>query len=289
MSDDATAEPDATESDGGLPPEGRFVTEPRVFVVGVQVLVLPPVFEFTDSIGHPNWWYRGRRDDDASSDLLCEIAGRVCYRSFGKSTRDHKRYLAHIKESRHGSVLEHAVMSFIVSGVSRSLTHELVRHRAGWSYSMLSQRFTDESNARFVIPPDYLGKPALRDRFKLAMAAALRLYRQLRDDLTSIQDEPARPSSMPEVSTIQRKIRNGAARSALPNATETIVFCTVNARALRHFLERRASPDADDEIRRFAMLLYREALHVMPEILSDYEVRTCERGLEWLHTDHPKV
>jgi thymidylate synthase (FAD) len=268
---------------------GKFVTEPSVHVVGFQMVSPSDVGAFLSEIGCADWASR-MDEDSAPSDILCEVAGRVCYRSFvaGKG-RSHKEYLAHIKESKHGSVFEHAVVSFIVSGVSRSLSHELVRHRAGWAYSQLSQRYVDETNARFVIPPDYLDKPALRDRFKLAMASALRIYRQLRDDHTSIQQEPKHTFNMPMVNTTQRKIKNGAARSVLPNATETIIFCTVNGRALRHFLEQRASVDADDEIRRLAMAIYREVLPIMPEVLSDYVVCVCERGLEYLRTPHVKV
>jgi thymidylate synthase (FAD) len=263
---------------------GKFVLEPEVYVVGSQSVATSAVRDFLRVRGMADWadmiWSEGQ----ASADVLCEIAGRCCYMSFGRNGRTHRAYLSHIKESGHGSVLEHAVISFIIAGVSRSLTHELVRHRAGWSYSQLSQRFVDESSARFVAPPAYIDQPNLLSRWKLAVTSALRLYRLLRDDHSSIQNEPQRVTS-----TSKRKIKNGASRSVLPNATETIIFCTVNGRALRHFLERRANPDADDEIRRLAMAMYYQAINVMPEILGDYVVRTCERGLKYLHTDHEKV
>ena len=75
-----------------------------------------------------------------------------------RTTRD---YLENIKKQGHGSVLEHANYSVLVEGVSRSLTHELVRHRAGWAYSQLSQRYVDESVADFVMPPAIIGDESL--------------------------------------------------------------------------------------------------------------------------------
>lgn len=89
-------------------------------------------------------------------DILPEFAGRVCYMSFDKG-RPSKEYLEHILQVGHGSVLEHSNISLLFTGVSRSLTHELVRHRAGFAYSQLSQRFVNEENVGFVIPPLMIG------------------------------------------------------------------------------------------------------------------------------------
>jgi thymidylate synthase (FAD) len=84
-----------------------------------------------------------------------EVAGRLCYMSFNAPRPGgNAAYLQHIKESGHGSVLEHVVWGFIFTGVSRSLTHELVRHRAGFGFSQLSQRYVDESDVAFVVPVD---------------------------------------------------------------------------------------------------------------------------------------
>ena len=84
--------------------------------------------------------------ESTDGERLAEFAGRLCYMSqrnpAGRNTRD---YLENIKRQGHGSVLEHANYSVLIEGVSRSLTHELVRHRAGWAYSQLSQRYVDES------------------------------------------------------------------------------------------------------------------------------------------------
>lgn len=87
-------------------------------------------------------------------DMLPEIAGRLCYMSFGeKAGRKGPDYLQHILSVGHGSVLEHANYGVILEGISRSLSHELVRHRAGCAYSQLSQRYVDPDDMGVVIHP----------------------------------------------------------------------------------------------------------------------------------------
>ena len=108
---------------------------------------------------------------------LAEFAGRLCYMSqanpAGRNTRD---YLENIKKQGHGSVLEHANYTVLLEGVSRSLTHELVRHRAGFAYSQLSQRYVDESDAAFVVPPAILGDEALEKTWKAEIDRSLAAY-----------------------------------------------------------------------------------------------------------------
>src|SRR5438270_235547 len=78
----------------------------------------------------------------------------ACYLAFGskQGRRSNADYIGNILEQRHGSVLEHAVWSFLITGVSRALTHELIRHRAGFGYSQESQRYVDETETDFVEP-----------------------------------------------------------------------------------------------------------------------------------------
>src|SRR5690606_6234870 len=104
-------------------------------------------------------------DSDVPAERIAEFAGRVCYLSFGPDAgfegghrliagrTTNREYLANILKVRHGSVLEHGVWTFLFEGVSRALTHELVRHRH-FSYSQLSQRYVDESDVGFVLPPE---------------------------------------------------------------------------------------------------------------------------------------
>src|SRR5207244_3905721 len=100
--------------------------------------------------------------DASSGERLAEFAGRVCYMSqHNPANRSTAEYLENIKKQGHGSVLEHAVYVLLIEGISRSCSHELVRHRAGFGYSQVSQRYVDESHAAFVMPPAILGDAQL--------------------------------------------------------------------------------------------------------------------------------
>src|SRR5881227_597093 len=115
--------------------------------------------------------------ESTDGERLAEFAGRVCYMSqhnpAKRATRD---YLDNIKKQGHGSVLEHANYTLLLEGVSRSLTHELVRHRAGFAYSQLSQRYVDESQASFVIPPAVAGDEALEGAWRAQVEGAQAVY-----------------------------------------------------------------------------------------------------------------
>jgi thymidylate synthase (FAD) len=95
--------------------------------------------------------------DGTDGEWLAEYAGRICYMSQSNPAhRTTAEYLTNIMRQGHGSVLEHANYTVLAEGVSRSLSHELVRHRAGMAYSQLSQRYVDSSDAAFVMPPALL-------------------------------------------------------------------------------------------------------------------------------------
>src|SRR5204863_1583921 len=105
--------------------------------------------------------------ESTDGERLAEFAGRLCYMSQANpAKRQTREYLENIKKQGHGSVLEHANYSLLLEGVSRSLTHELVRHRAGFAYSPLSQRYVDESQANFVVPPAIVGDEVLEKEWR---------------------------------------------------------------------------------------------------------------------------
>src|SRR5438067_10400459 len=135
--------------------EMRIIREPAVYVLGKQVVNDAELERFLRDHG-VSW----QTDNEVAAEVLTETAGRVCYLSFAKPRPGgNATYLHHIKEVGHGSVLEHAVWNFIITGVSRSMTHELVRHRAGFGFSQLSQRYVDESEASYVEPDAIANDP----------------------------------------------------------------------------------------------------------------------------------
>ena len=209
------------------------------------------------------------------------MAGRVCYMSYGKGRKTNREFLAHIIDVGHGSVLEHAVWSFLVTGVSRSLTHELIRHRH-FSYSQLSQRYVDESESDFIEPDVIAADPALHLIWCEAVNAARRAYDALVAGLAGqFGDVPEK--------TLRRKLARQAARSVLPNATETKIFVTGNARALRHFIELRGSEHADVEIRKVAVATLRLLQVESPSLFGDYTLEPLADGTFATRTEHVKV
>src|SRR3954468_15887090 len=122
--------------------------------------------------------------ESTDGERLAEFAGRLCYMSQANpAKRPTREYLDNIKKQGHGSVLEHATYSILFEGVSRSLTHELVRHRAGFAYSQLSQRYVDESHASFVVPPAIIGQEALELPWRAQVEEAQRVYVTLVEQL----------------------------------------------------------------------------------------------------------
>src|SRR5690349_13349697 len=122
--------------------------------------------------------------ESTDGERLAEFAGRLCYMSQrNPAGRDTHEYIENIKRQGHGSVLEHANYSLLLEGVSRSLTHELVRHRAGFAYSQLSQRYVDESAASFVVPPAIIGDEALTAAWTTQIEGALASYVSLVEQL----------------------------------------------------------------------------------------------------------
>jgi thymidylate synthase (FAD) len=297
----------------------KLITEPTVYLLGRQEVDRAELDRFLAD--HGVAW---ESDSDVGAEVITETAGRVCYMSFAKPRPGGNRtYLDHIKEVGHGSVVEHAVFNLLVTGVSRSLSHELVRHRAGWAYSMLSQRYVDESVAEYVVPPDlreevgaaemleewckgymetsgeswaaaeaayYRHHPGTRPEaveagrtWRASIDVAHAQYCQLSDYLA----KKAEARGLQK--TDGRKFARQAARSVLPNATETKLAVTVNARAARHFLEQRGSRHADPEIRVLAVAVWKALKADSPSLFGDYEENALPDGTVELSTPYPKV
>src|SRR5260221_2545999 len=256
----------------------RVIREPAVYVLGRQTVDDAELARFLGDHG-VSW----QTDTEVASELLCETAGRVCYMSFAKPRPGgNATYLGHIKEVGHGSVLEHAVWNLLLTGVSRSLTHELVRHRAGMGYSQLSQRYVDESIAEYVEPAVIAADGELHQLWLESVSQSHKAYMALAEKLQEkYVSEPDK--------TARRKAARQAARSVLPNATETKIFVTANARALRHFLEQRGSRHAEPEIRQLANKLLEVLVQESPNLFGDYRREPLADGTFEVQTDYRKV
>lgn len=213
--------------------------------------------------------------DADGGQALAEFAGRACYQSWSKPnprTATNAGYLRHILEVGHLSVLEHGSVSFYLTGVSRSLTHELIRHRH-FSYSQLSQRYVPERNAAMVEPEVIAGDAELHALFTEAAEASVKAYEGLLEGLEK------RFADVPNA-TLRRKQARQAARAILPNATETRIVVTGNYRAWRHFIAMRATEHADVEIRQLAIECLRQLQREVANVFADFEIATLEDGTE---------
>lgn len=223
---------------------------------------------------------RGRRmtwreDEQATSgQQLIEFAGRVCYLSFGtrQSSKSNSQYVRHLIKKRHESVLEHSSYSILADNISRGLSHQLVRHRAGFSYSQLSQQYYDESNASYVAPLQIKMPARAEKRWKSAVKSSKDAYRILVDELSS--------SSCFAGLKKEERLRaiRSVARSVLPNATVTTLVMTGNGRAWRHVLKVRGSIRGDIEMREFCVGVLRLLRPESPDLFRDFKIRKDALG-----------
>ena len=189
-------------------------------------------------------------------------AARLCYAPIGAaelldtmSDDAVRRVLRTILTSGHLSALEHASYTFAIDGVSRAMTHQLVRHRLA-SYNQQSQRYVSfAEEPAFVMPPDVAADPAAAERFAEAASAAFAAYRELMELGVAAED----------------------ARYLLPNATETKIAVTMNVRELLHFFELRCCNRAQWEIRAVAHRMLELAEPTAPYIFMDAGA-SCRRG-----------
>ena len=212
------------------------------------------------------------QEGSTDAETLTVYAGRSCYESWSRpneKTREDKDYLRRtLFEQGHFSILEHATATFYITGVSRALTHELIRHRH-LSYSQLSQRFVDESEANIVIPPairsakeinethydEELGWGVIgaADNLKVMGGIAIAAYTELVKELQ-------------ETEGLSRKQAREAARAVLPNMVETRIVVTGNMRAWHEVIARRTAPDADAEFQQVAGMIRDELQKLAPEV-----------------------
>ncbi len=246
----------------------KIITEPHVHVLSV-----PHFFP------HPEYLIP-EHDNDAEK--LIAHAGKGCYDSYGIEGRSVSDHINSLRSSSHGSVFEHANVSVFITGVSRGLSHELVRHRAGFAYSQRSTRYTSEETAAIVLDPDFA---ILHDRYKdfddgvstdnaisesaiywNFISSCKHSFQHYKDEVRWLQESnPLKLSG-----TDLRKWARGKARQILPHALETRLTMTGNLRSWRTFLEQRSAFGAEEEIRRLAYHIYVQLAEVVPLVVSDY-------------------
>lgn len=258
------------------------LSDPKVFLIGETRVVEDGLQGYLEHLGAAAW------KTDAGSDVerLCEVYGRLCYRSFApglnpnvtKVREGNDRYLSNIINSRHGSVLEHPVVNFIFADVSRVFTHELVRHRAGTAVSQESLRYVRVEDLSAWVPTH------IRESEE-GMELFVRTFEQLEE----VQRSLAQIYGIAEEGAFDTKKKlTSAFRRLAPIGMATTIGWSCNFRALRHVIELRTDPHAEEEIRLVFGRVYEIVCERYPNLFSDYEVVDVD-GLPWVKSEKRKV
>jgi thymidylate synthase (FAD) len=279
----------AHHTNGGTPylksPGVVMLARPQTNVAGLEGFLegFDPELGFPDYVNDPT--------DLPDSSQLCKTAGQLCYASFGprRTTNDNAAaYFERLTSAGHGSVLEHASFSFLLYGISRSVTHELVRHHAGAGFSQISQRYVSGSVLRFVERPEYQGDDELHRLFEDRADRAAGEYEGMAEELLERQEGGAAMLSADYKTDARKKVQQ-TARSLLPNETEAPMVFTGNVRALRHIIEMRADAHAESEIRNLALRLFLCLHRSDPILFGDYELSILPDGTYNVATQHRKA
>ncbi len=259
----------------------KFV-EPKVFLVGETRIAEEGLQAYLEHVGAPDW----ETDAPSGSERLSEVMGRLCYRSFEpglnpnvtRVREGNARYLGHILEVGHGSVLEHAVVNFVFADVSRVFTHELVRHRAGTAVSQESLRFVRLDRLSAYAPTHIQESEEGMEVFVKTLEQLEEVQRKLAE-IYAIDDEKHFD---------RKKKLTSAFRRVAPIGVATTVGWSANLRALRHVIEMRTAPEAEEEIRLVFGKVYETVRERYPNVFSDYELETVD-GLPWARPGNRKV
>ena len=212
--------------------------------------------------------------DAEGGQALVEFAGRACYEAWDKpnpATATNRGYIQHVLQVGHLALLEHSTVTVYLTGLSRAVATELVRHRH-LSFSQLSPRHLPERPA-VVEPAAVAGDRVLHERFLAAADTALNTYAEL---LEGLEDRFADAPNAP----LRRKQARQAARTVLPGALETHLVVTGNYRAWRHFVGMRGSESADPEIRAVALGCLRALQQVAGNVFDDFRISALADGTE---------
>lgn len=249
----------------------KLVT-PKVFMIAETVMIQTGRNGFLSELGVPDW----ETDAHSSVEELCEIAGKSCYLSFSTDlnknltrvgARSNFQYLQDgIVKMKHGSVLEHGSVTFALVDVSRVLTHELVRHRAGCAFSQVSGRYVRTDELGYFLPGVIKANPEAAGIFEEA-------FKTMEDWVVDL----ARVFKIDEMKNFTlKKTLTSAFRRLIGNGQANHIIFTANHRTLRHIIEMRTSRSAEEEIRYVFAEVFHMVSNRFPALYADVRVETFE-------------
>jgi thymidylate synthase (FAD) len=256
------------------------MVEPKVFKIA-ETTITNEIHDYLQHIGAIDWW----SDPESDAGMVIEVMGRSCYKSFGtelnanitRVREGNKEYINNILKVRHGSVLEHASVSFMFCDVSRVFTHELVRHRVGTAMSQESLRFVRLTDLKYWAPS------VIRENEK-----AMELFEASMHELEDMQRDFAELMITEDMPFSEKKIITSAMRRVAPMGLATNIGWTANIRTLRWLLDLRTAPSAEEEIR----LVFGKVGEVMmrdyPYLFQDFNTEEKD-GLLHYYPKYDKV
>jgi thymidylate synthase (FAD) len=256
--------------------------KPKVFLVGETRIVEDGLRDYLNHIGVPQW----TSDAPSDAERITEVMGRLCYRSFEpglnpnvtRVREGNAPYLANIIQVGHGSVVEHAALNFIFADVSRVVTHELVRHRAGTAISQESLRFVRLDSLSAYVPTHIEESEE-----------GMRIFTKTFEQLEELQRTLAQVFAIDDIKQFDTKKKlTSAFRRLAPIGLATTIGWSCNFRSLRHVIEMRTDPHAEEEIRYLFAEVYKLVKDRHPNLFADYTVEMVD-GLPWVKTEHGKI
>jgi len=246
------------------------VIEPKVFLVGESIVNTDGLNDFLEHIGASKWTSTAT----SSAELLTEVYGRMCYKSFGtelnpnltKVRPDNESYISNLLAKGDGSVLEHSVVNFFFCDVSRVFTHELVRHRVGTAISQESLRYVRLTDMDGYMPL------CIQEN-----AQAVSIFARTFKELSNLQKEMAELFELDETNSFTAKKEfTSAMRRLAPIGLATNIGWSTNIRNLRHVIEMRTAPGAEEEIRLVFAQVADLAIKRWPNLFADYKMEIVD-------------
>jgi thymidylate synthase (FAD) len=230
------------------------IVTPTVHLIGSMDFHQEATEMYLDNIGAPEFEFN---EDAAPGEKLAEAAGRLCYKSWKpglnpnvtKIREGNRVYIENILKSRHGSVLEHITLSFLIEDGSRIYTHEQVRHRAGVAYSQESLRYVRLTEVGMFVPSCIKNDPEALKKF-IELTEIAEQGQKWFADHYKIKDFHI------------KKALTSAFRRVAPMGVATSIILTANIRALRHMIAMRTSGGAEEEI----IVIYKEIASICQQV-----------------------
>ncbi len=263
----------------------KFV-EPAVYLIAESRIDQEQLKEMLETLGGQialEWLSKVAPSSKSEAELLTEVAGRACYKSFGlglnpnltKIRQSSEEYLQNTLAKGDGSIFEHATCTFAFLNVSRVFTHELVRHRTGVAVSQESLRYVRPTELALWLPPELQDK---RSKIQTVVENIEKDY----DELEALYDWKAMDFSV-------KKRVTSALRRILPQGIANAIIWTANHRTIRHVITMRTDESAEIEIR----IVFDKVAQLMkkkyPLIYQDFERTDLKDGTGTWRPKYVKV